>query len=411
MTLSRRRFLQAASLAAVAATIEACAPATASPASPSPTAGRPASPGSGTPTRSSPPSQTLPPTASPSANPVDLRRKIGGLLVVGFRGLAVTEDDPIVRAIVEDGLGGVVLFDRDQLTGGARNIVSPGQLADLTGALRGFAAGRPLFVAVDQEGGRVARLTPATGFPATVAEADIGRRGDPAYALAVGRATARTLRQAGIDWNLAPVVDLDVNPANPSIGALGRSFSADPALVVALASAIIRGHREQGVLTTLKHFPGLGSATGNTDREFVDVSKTWRPVELEPFRRLIAARGADTVMVANALNRQLDATLPASLSSKTVEGSLRRDLGWGGLVVTDDLQAGAIRDGYANARAVELAIAAGNDVLLFANQQIYVANVVQRTIDTVVGLLALGRLDEATIDASLARIAAARAGG
>jgi beta-N-acetylhexosaminidase len=338
-----------------------------------------------------------------------LRRKIGGLLVVGFRGLTIAESDPVARAIVEDGLGGVILFSRDQLTGASRNIASPTQLADLTGHLRELAGGRPLFISVDQEGGVVARLTPANGFPATVSEASIGAADNVANALAIGRATAQTLKSAGIDWNLAPVVDLNVNPSNPSIGALGRSFSADAGVVVAMAAAIVQAHREQGILTALKHFPGLGSATGDTDRGFVDVTKTWHATELEPFRRLASDNHADCVMVANSFNGQIDATYPATLSVKTVQGRLRGDIGWDRLVVTDDLQAGAIRSAYSDAKAVELAMAAGCDVLLFANQQVYVPDVANRVIDTVVALVAAGTIAEAAIDTSLARIAAARA--
>jgi beta-N-acetylhexosaminidase len=349
------------------------------------------------------------PGPSPTTSPAELRRMIGGMLVVGFRGLTVADTDPVARAIAEDGLGGVVLFDRDQLTGKPRNIASPSQLRDLTASLRALAPDGKLFVAVDQEGGRVARLTPATGFPPTVSEAELGQQDDPDVAFAAGRRTATTLRDAGIDWNFAPVVDLDVNPDNPSIGALGRSFSADPAVVVAMATQVIRAHRELGVLTTLKHYPGLGSATGDTDREFVDVSRTWTPRELGPFRDLVAAGLADSVMAANAFNRQLDASHPASLSHATVTRSLRRDLGFGGPVVTDDLQAGAIRDRYSDADAIELAIAAGCDVLVLANQQVYVAEVARHTIDIVVNLVRRGRVTEHRIAASLERIAAARA--
>ena len=303
----------------------------------------------------------------------------------------------------------MILFSTDGLVGGHRNIASPTQLADLTGHLRELAGGRPLFIAVDQEGGVVARLTPSNGFPATVSEAKIGAAGDVANALAIGRATALTLKSAGIDWNLAPVVDLNVNPSNPSIGALGRSFSADPGVVVAMAAAIIQGHREHGILTALKHFPGLGSATGDTDRGFVDVTATWHAAELEPFRRLVAGGNADCVMVANSFNGQIDAAYPATLSMKTVQGRLRGDIGWDGLTVTDDLQAGAIRKGYADAKAVALAIAAGCDVLLFANQQLYVPDVASRVIDTIAGLVAAGTIAEEAVDTSLARIAAARA--
>jgi beta-N-acetylhexosaminidase len=337
---------------------------------------------------------------------VSLRERVGALLVVGFRGLEVSADDPVVKAIRDEGLGGVILFDRDQQTGEPRNIVSPDQLLDLTAALR-EAAGRPLWIAVDQEGGRVARLGPQDGFPATPSEAEIGETGDPAEALRVARATASTLASMGIDLNLAPVVDLNVNPLNPSIGALGRSFSADPDVVVELAEAVISGHHDEGVLTCLKHFPGLGSATGDTDRGFVDVSDTWTPAELEPFQRLVASRVPDMVMVANALNRNLDPDLPSTLSAATV-ALLRSDSGWDGVVITDDLQAGALRDAYDDEAIVRLAVGAGNDVLLFANQQVYVPDVVNRTIDTVVRLVEAGQVDEGLIDASVARVEALR---
>jgi beta-N-acetylhexosaminidase len=220
----------------------------------------------------------------------------------------------------------------------------------------------------------------------------------------VGVAIAQTLVDAGINLNLAPVVDLNVNPVNPSIGALGRSFSADPDVVVAMAEQVIAGHRGHGVLTTLKHFPGLGSATGDTDREFVDISETWSEVELEPFRRLIAAGTADVVMVGNALNGQLDQRNPASLSAPTVN-LLRGALAWDGAVITDDLMAGALTANYAPDEVLRRAIRAGNDLLLLANTARDAGDVVRPALDAIEGLVALRQIDEAMIDAANARIA------
>lgn len=329
--------------------------------------------------------------------------------MVGFRGLEVLADDPIVRAIRDDGLGGVILFDRDQQTGGERNIVSPDQLRELSAALHEAAGPRRLLVAIDQEGGRVARLGPQNGFPETPSQAEVGRAG-AAAALRVARATAATLASVGLDLNLAPVVDLNVNPSNPSIGALGRSFSADPDVVVELAAAVIRGHHDEDVLTAIKHFPGLGSATGNTDAGFVDVTRTWTRRELDPFRRLAAGGLPDAVMVANALNGQLDPDLPSTLSAATVD-VLRSEIGWDGVVITDDLQAGAIRHAFSEEQTVLGALEAGNDLLLFANQQVYVPDVARGTIDTVLGLIARGRISEARIDASVARLRGGLIGG
>jgi beta-N-acetylhexosaminidase len=349
------------------------------------------------------PGPTLPPvpptpssTPAPSAKPLSLRRRAAAMLIAGFRGRALTNDDPILRAIRDDGLGGVILF--------ARNIESPSQLRDLTTTLRAAAGDRTLLIAIDQEGGAVARLNPDDGFPATPTAAKVGRRNDADYALGVGTAIAQALADAGINLNLAPVVDLNVNPANPSIGALGRSFSADPDVVVAMAEQFIAGHREHGVLTTLKHFPGLGSAAGDTDREFVDISATWSEAELEPFRRLIAAGAADLVMIGNAFNGQIDERHPASLSGATLS-LLRDDLEWRGATITDDLMAGAVTASYDSADALRLAINAGNDLLLLANTGSRPRDVVQPALDSIETLVQSRVVDEAQIDRATARLA------
>ena len=337
------------------------------------------------------------PTPSPTAAPLPLRQRAARMLLVGFGGRQLKPDAAILRAIAEEGIGGVILFER--------NIESPDQLAELTATLRAAAAARTLLIAVDQEGGAVARLGPEHGFPTTPRAAQVGQVGDPGHALAVGREIAAMLAAAGINLNLAPVVDLDVNPDNPSIGALGRSYSADPDAVVEMAGAFIRGHREQAVLTTLKHFPGLGSATGDTDREFVDVSATWSETELEPYRQLIGAGLVDLVMAANALNGQVDARNPASLSA-TTHDVLRDELGWDGVVITDDLGAGALRDNYSQDDILRLAISAGNDLLLLAITVRRPTDIVPGTLDTIVRLVEDGELDETMLDRAGARLVA-----
>jgi beta-N-acetylhexosaminidase len=325
------------------------------------------------------------------------------MLLVGFRGLAIRPTDPLTRAL-EGGLGGVILFDRDQTTGGLRNVQSPAQLAALTASIRAAAA-RPVLIAIDQEGGRVSRLNPAMGFPATRTQAAIGATADPTVALAAGRAMGATMAAAGLDLDLAPVVDVDVNPRNPAIGALGRSFSADPAVVAAMAEAEIRGLHERGVRSTVKHFPGLGSAAANTDFAVVDVTKTWTDTELVPYRSLIASGVLDAVMSGNIVNRALDPSgRPASLSPTMIDGLLRSQLGWTGVVVTDDLGAVAITSRYTQKEAVARAIEAGNDLLVFANQAAYDPDLATRLIDTVMALVASGRISETRIDVSIARL-------
>jgi beta-N-acetylhexosaminidase len=306
-------------------------------------------------------------------------------------------------AISKGGLGGVILFDRDQLTGGTRNVKSPPQVTQLIRDLRALAPTRTLIVGIDQEGGRVTRLSPKFGFPAVASEAGVGTKGDSAVQ-AWAEGIAATLAGVGVNLNFAPVVDLNRNPTNPAIGALDRAFSADPAVVGRDAEIEIEAHRAHGVKTALKHFPGLGSATTNTDFGVADVTQTWRDLELDPYRELLGLSLVDVVMAAHVVNGQIDRTAPASLSRATVTDLLRAKLGWDGPVVTDDLQAAAITQAFGFEDAVAMALEAGNDLLLFANQQVYDPNLVTRVVDLVERLVGEARITEARIDASVQRI-------
>jgi beta-N-acetylhexosaminidase len=299
----------------------------------------------------------------------------------------------------------VILFSTDQQTGKPRNITSPKQVTKLVTDLRVLAPDRTLLVATDQEGGKVARLSPATGFPAVASQAQVGGRSD-AVVTAWAESNAATLASVGINLNLAPVVDLNVNPHNPAIGALNRSFSADPDVVAHDAAIAVDAHRAAGVRTALKHFPGLGSATTNTDFGVADVTDTWSRTELEPYRTLLAAGKVDSIMVGNLVNGQVDADAPASLSKATVTDLLRGELGWKGLVVTDDLQARAITDAFGREDAIRMALEAGDDLLLLANQQTYDPDLVAHTIDSIAKLVRAGTVSEARIDESYARVVA-----
>lgn len=333
------------------------------------------------------------------------------MLVIGFRGLTADEARPMLRQVSDLGLGGVVLFSVDQPTGGPRNVESPEQLAALVGALQSAARLAPLLVAIDQEGGRVARLGPNHGFPPPPrSAAELGRLDDLAITRAEARAAAEVLAAAGISLNLAPVVDLAVDPDNPIIAAVDRSFGLDPVLVAAQAGAFIDGHHEIGLRCTVRHFPGHGSSSGDTHLGVVDVTATWTDAELEPFASLVGDGRADAVLTAHVFNARLDPNHPATLSRATITGILREQLGWDGAVLSDDMQMGAIRDAYGYEESVALAIEAGIDLLVVANQRVYEPDVASRTIDIVEGLVRAGRVSEARIDESAARIARLRDG-
>ncbi len=354
------------------------------------------------------PTQAQPDSSGgPASSDEALADKIGELVMVGFRGSALDDSDPILQQVEAGQVGGVVLFDIDVATGSSRNVESPGQLRSLVAELQN-AAPSPLLVAIDQEGGRASRLKERYGFPSTLSHQELGERKSLELTASQARRTAEVLADVGINLNLAPVVDVNVNPASPVIGALGRSFSADPAVVTDHARAVIAAHRSAGVLTAVKHFPGHGSAPGDTHLGFVDVTEAWVPAELVPYRTLVNEGSVDAVMTAHVVNGQLDPQWPATLSPATITGVLRDELGFQGVVVSDDLQMGAIADQYGLETAVHQALLAGVDILLFANNnpRAYEPDIAPRVVALVEALVRDGALTEERIDESVERVRA-----
>ena len=295
-----------------------------------------------------------------------LAPELGELLLVGFEGTTGEGNAELERLLCETRVGGVLLF--------ARNVVDADQVAALTRWIheRGrTCTGRGPLVAIDAEGGSVMRLSPVAGYAPTLSADELGQANDVTLTELEGRRIGALLRSAGVDWNLAPVVDVGLNPANPVIVGVGRSFSADPVMVTEHARAFVRGLRDGGVLTTLKHFPGHGSSFGDTHHGFVDVTDTANlDAELYPYRALIAERLADSIMTAHVFNRTLDRRDPATLSRPTIAGLLRGQLGYDGAVVSDDLRMGAIEQHYGLGDAARRAITAGVDVLLIAQDRL-----------------------------------------
>jgi beta-N-acetylhexosaminidase len=356
--------------------------------------------------RTATPSPGGTPSAQSASTAPDVEVMAGAMILLGFRGTTAGRN-PVLDDLVVRHVGALLLAAHDVPSGrDVRNIVSPQQLARLTADLRAAAPGRVL-LATDQEGGAVARLGPEKGFPDTRSAASWGAEGDPAATEAGAREMARALVAAGLDYDLAPVVDVDVDPDSPAIGALGRSYSPDPQVVAAQAAAVVRSMRAEGVLTCLKHFPGQGSATGDTHLGFVDVTRTWQPLELDPYRSLLAAGLVDSVMVAHVLNGRYDADLPASLSHATVTGLLRDELGWQGVVVSDDLQMGAIADRWGLRESIRLAITAGTDLLTFGNNlDTFDAALGTHVHDAILDLVRTGDVTQDRLAESWARLTA-----
>ena len=297
-----------------------------------------------------------------------LRRYAAGMLMVGFKGDSVTEDCDAARYVRDLKVGAIVLFDIDvtgDATLGSRNITSKERLTRMTAQLQAWAD-YPLLIATDQEGGKVARLKPQYGFQPTVTAEYLGTLDNEDTTRYYAARLSREMREAGVNVNLAPVVDV-LNHDCAAVGHFLRCFSKDPDVIVRHAGWFIEESHRQGVLCTLKHFPGHGNAIDDSHYGFVDVTNAWTPQELEPFSRLIDAGKVDLIMTAHLFNRQIDEDYPATLSKKTINDLLRGQLGYDGVVVTDDLYMQAIRNQYSIPTALELAINAGADLICVGN--------------------------------------------
>jgi beta-N-acetylhexosaminidase len=328
-----------------------------------------------------------------------LKLKIGQMILVGFRGMTIDENSTIAKDIQAGRVGGVILFDKDsELNIYNRNIQSPEQVAKLVADLKSFSS-KPLFVAIDQEGGKVNRLKINYGFLPTVSQQYLGNLDNVDTTIKYARQTAETLSMLGININFAPVVDLNINPESPAIGKVERSFSIDPNIVVKHSQLIVDEHKKKNIACVLKHFPGHGSAGTDSHLGITDVTNTWQNTELEPYRHLINNTNI-AVMTAHIFNSNLDADYPATLSKKIIDGILRQQIGFSGIVFSDDMNMSAISSFYGFENALLLSINAGVDVVVIANNLIYdefIAEKAQQAIFKLVmdGKISVERIDEA----------------
>ena len=347
----------------------------------------------------------LAPCLAAGPSPDELDRMIGQMIMVGFRGVSPDPKNPIVSDIAEGRVGGVVLFDIDGPGGGGeRNVRSPKQLRRLTAWLERQATTIPLLVAIDLEGGKVNRLKAKYGFSSVASARELGEKDAEAWTTEVAGAVAKTLSSEGINLNFAPVVDLNSNPDNPVIGSKDRSFSADPEVVIRQARAWISAHRQAGVLSTLKHFPGHGSSRADSHLGFVDVTHTWSEDELKPYARLISEGTVDAVMTAHIFNARLDPEYPATLSRGIITGILRNQLGFQGVVISDDFQMKAISEHYGLKESIRLGLDAGLDILLFANNSAWDPGIAQKAVGIIRRLVDDGQISRGRIEESYRRI-------
>ncbi|WP_255494460.1 glycoside hydrolase family 3 protein [Sulfurovum sp. bin170] len=334
-----------------------------------------------------------------------LDEKIGSMLMVGFMGTTAPQGSQICNDIYNYNLAGVILFDVNPVKHSEpKNIDNKEQVRTLTEQLQACSRDGKLLISVDQEGGGVQRLKRKYGFYGKFPKArDVKRKSEVQIRTEYFK-MGEELNSVGINYNLAPVVDLAINKRNKIIYKYGRSFGSNPKDVAKYSSIFISAMRNNGVLSAVKHFPGHGSSLGDTHKGFVDVTNLWQKKELEPYRILAEQGAIDTVMVAHVFNKKIDAEYPATLSAKTINGLLRNDIGFDGVVITDDLQMGAIGN-YSLRDRLRLTIGAGNDILLFGNQ-LSVRSMVstQNLVDTVKEMVDSGEVSLDDIERSNERM-------
>jgi len=326
---------------------------------------------------------------------VPIECKIGQMLLVGFQGTHI--DNLRLKSYIEkEDIGGLLIFPR--------NIVSREQFSSLIKDIKNINTKYPLIIAVDEEGGSKGRLNSSKGFEDFPSSKDIAANMTPEEAHNLYGNVAKMLRKAGINLNLMPVVELDINPENGVIGKAGRSFSKDPLVVTEYAGQLVRAFREEGLLTTLKHYPGYTSISVDPHFEIADITSTFQSGQLLPYKKLIRQGLAESIMVAHVMDKNVDPHLPASLSYSHVTENLRKKMGFNGVAITDDLQMASVNSLFTVEEAVIQAINAGCDMMLIGDYSYKDLRRIEHIKRAVIKAVANGRIDRRRIDESFKRI-------
>lgn len=334
---------------------------------------------------------------------ISFEQKIGQMIMVGFPGLELGPNHFLIPALRNGLIGGLIFFDKDIRTNQARNIENPNQVESLIYQISSISR-FPLFLAIDEEGGKVARLSSRNGFLDFPSHSEIGRINDVSYTRNVASQIVSLLKETGFNTNFAPVVDLAINPNNTVIVQKERSFSEISETVVEHSAIFIEEHIQKHILPVAKHFPGHGSSEMDSHLGWTDVTRTWKPIELKPYELLRAKSLLPSVMVAHIYNSAFDSNFPASLSHIWIEEVLRKEIGFSGVVFSDDLQMKAIRDNFTLEESIEFAIDAGVDVLLFANQLDFDSGLHDKVLQIILQLVKSNKISVQRIEESFLRI-------
>ncbi len=297
----------------------------------------------------------------PPKDTIDIQ--IGQMIMIGIGDFNLVDtNEPIFREIRDQKVGGVVLYEKNILFEDPKP-----ELALLIDNLQKNAS-IPLLVSIDEEGGYVSRMKTRYGFPKNVSAQYLGDMDNLDSTRYYAQQTAGLLSSFGINMNYAPVVDVNLNVRNPVIGRIERSYSTEYRNVIKHAFEVVDIHNKNNVVPVLKHFPGHGSSKSDTHLGLTDVTNTWQIEEMYPYSALIDSGVVKAVMTAHIVHQSLDESKnPATLSKRIVTGMLRDFLDFDGVIISDDMQMGAIKNEYGLREAIRMSIEAGVDLLMFAN--------------------------------------------
>ena len=334
-----------------------------------------------------------------------LDQLVGQLIIAGFRSDKVSNNSNIVRYIKEYNLSGVILYDQDIEKNklGSRNIKSLAQLKMLTDNLQSISD-NPLFISIDQEGGNVNRLNSSYGFPEFPSWQHIGLLDNDLITKQFAESMSETMTSTGINLNFAPVLDLDYGEKT-YIGKLERAFSGDPKLVIEHSKIFIDTMKNDNIISCGKHFPGQGSAKGDTHNGFIDISESWSVADLLPYTELIESHHLDMIMLSHVFNNKFDPEFPASLSHETITNSLRNDLNFKGVIICDDPSMRAISDNYDFEDMFVLMINSGIDLLCLGNNLNYDPDFIPKAVRAIRSAIEKNRISTERINESIDRIA------
>jgi len=323
------------------------------------------------------------------ANDLTLEQKIGQMIIIGFEGNSIQSKEYLetLKKLRSGQIGGVILFKK--------NIKSKEDLLKMNSNFISNCEITP-FISIDNEGGHVQRHNFLNSKSASAVSKMSEKQAKIEY-----QKMADLLSELKINFNFAPVGDLGINQ-NSIIVKKQRSYGKNPNEVIKYSKIMIDEHSKKKILTSLKHFPGHGSVLGDTHKDFVDATNTFKDIELEPYRALINKNNYMTIMVSHIYNSNFDKDYPASLSSETIKGLLREKMGYSGLIVSDDFDMDAIRKNYSLEEIVINAINSGINVMIFSNNlNYYDKNIDKKIRKIIIDNLKTGQINMKDIDSSV----------